>query len=355
MTLRVGLIGAGGVGRKRAAAVREDPRTDLQVVCDRVEARAREVAAASSFAAAGKIAAAEPRILAAWEEVVASTDVDLIIVSTTHDMLATISTAALQAGKHVLCEKPLGRTVEEAQRATGAAAESGCVLHAGYNHRFHPAMQALHQIVGSGQLGDLLNLRGRYGHGGRPGYEREWRADASISGGGELLDQGAHLIDLSLWLLGAVEEVNGRVQTAFWDIAPVEDNAFALLTMTGGQTASLHVSWTQWRNLFSLELFGRDGYAQVEGLGGSYGEQRLTLGHRRAAGGAPEESSQVFAGVDRSWNAEWDAFVRAIDGESTLAAKGISAVETLDCIGAIYRSAATAGSPVSILTTGESA
>ena len=349
MTLQVGLIGAGGVGRKRAAAVREDPRTDLLVVCDRVEARARAIAAAD------KVAAADTHILGAWEEAVATTDLDLIIVSTTHDMLVPISTAALQAGKHVLCEKPLGRTVEEARCATRAATEAGCVLHAGYNHRFHPAIQALHQVVDSGQLGGLLNLRGRYGHGGRPGYEREWRADANISGGGELLDQGAHLIDLSLWLLGAAEQVNGRIQTAFWDIAPVEDNAFALLTMTGGQTASLHVSWTQWRNLFSLELFGRDGYAQVEGLGGSYGEQRLTLGRRRAEGGAPEESSQVFAGVDRSWNAEWDAFLRAIDGESTLAAKGDSAVETLECIGAIYRSAATAGSPVSIFTTGESA
>ena len=348
MTLRVGLIGAGGVGRKRAAAVREDPRTDLQVVCDRVEARAREVAAASSFAAAGKIAAAEPRILAAWEEVVASTDVDLIIVSTTHDMLATISTAALQAGKHVLCEKPLGRTVEEAQRATGAAAESGCVLHAGYNHRFHPAMQALHQIVGSGQLGDLLNLRGRYGHGGRPGYEREWRADASISGGGELLDQGAHLIDLSLWLLGAVEEVNGRVQTAFWDIAPVEDNAFATLNTSSGQTASFHVSWTQWKNLFSLELFGRDGYALVNGLGGSYGQESLILGRRRAQGGVPHEKTSVFDGPDRSWGAEWDAFLRAVEGDETIAAAGNDGLRTLECIGALYRSAASNGAPEAV-------
>ncbi|MDP7360992.1 MAG: Gfo/Idh/MocA family oxidoreductase [Candidatus Latescibacteria bacterium] len=345
MSLRVGLVGAGGVGRKRALAVCQDERTDLCLVCDTIEDRAREIASEVDGQAA--------RTVVNWQTAVEATDVDVVIVSTTHDMLAPISAAALQAGKHVLCEKPLGRNATEAKQATVAAAESGKVLHAGYNHRFHPAIRQLQEALAGGSLGEAMLIRGRYGHGGRPGYEQEWRADASVSGGGELLDQGAHLIDLCLWLLGPVEQVNGRTQTAFWDMAPVEDNAFALLTTPTGTTASLHVSWTQWKNLFSLEVFGRDGYAHVEGLGGSYGVPQLTLGHR-ADGGAPEETRQRFDGEDLSWAAEWDAFVRAIDGEQTTAADGLSGVRTLECIDALYRSSAAAGAPESLPDSGNS-
>ncbi len=332
MSLRVGLVGAGGVGRKRAAAVSADPRTQLRAVCDVVEERAHEVAADGA------------RVGTHWREVVEADDLDLIIVSTTHDLLSQISAAALTAGKHVLCEKPLGRTAAEASTAVEAAAAAGRILHAGYNHRFHPAIEGLREAALAGKLGELMNLRGRYGHGARPGYETEWRADARISGGGELLDQGAHLIDLSGWLLGPADQVNGRIQTAFWDIAPVEDNAFALLTTPTRQTACLHVSWTQWKNLFSVELFGTDGYGLVEGLGGSYGQQRLTIGRRRQEGGVPEERTVAFSEPDRSWNGEWDAFLRAIEGEMTAAADGAAGVATLECIEALYRSAAREGS-----------
>ncbi len=334
MSLRVGLVGAGGVGRKRATAVARDARTQLVSVCD-VDAL-RAAALASAWRASSTTD---------WEEAVAAHDLDLIIVSTTHDMLSPVTIRALEAGKHVLCEKPMGRTAAEAGQAAAAASRSDRILHAGYNHRFHPAIQAAHAAVVAGELGDLINMRGRYGHGGRPGYDREWRADAAIAGGGELLDQGAHLVDLALWFFGDMECVNGRTQTAFWDMAPIEDNAFATLTTAVGQTVSLHVSWTQWKNLFSLELFGRNGYALVKGLGGSYGPQSLTLGRRRAEGGVPEEETTTFDGPDRSWGAEWDAFLQAIEGGETVAADGADGQRTLECIGALYRSAASDGTP----------
>ena len=132
---------------------------------------------------------------------------------------------------------------------------------------------------------------------GDRGYDREWRSDPAVSGGGELLDQGAHLVDLLLWILDTdFDSVSAETVTAFWEM-PVEDNAFALLRTAGGQVASLHVSWTQWRNLFSLEVFGRDGYAVAEGLGGSYGEERLVLGRRPPDGRGPRRAYPTVPGA----------------------------------------------------------
>jgi predicted dehydrogenase len=330
------LVGAGGVGRKRATAVAAHAGTSLVAVCD-----VDEAAAASLAGEYGAIC------LTDWPPAVRDTDADLVIVSTTHDALSPISVAALQADRHVLCEKPMGRDRDEVARSVDAAAAAGRVLRAGYNHRFHPAISGLHTAASQGRLGPLISVRGRYGHGGRPGYDREWRADPAISGGGELLDQGAHLLDLSQWLLGDFDSVLAHTQTAFWDM-PVEDNAFVLLRTAAGQVASLHVSWTQWRNLFSLEVFGRDGYAIAEGLGGSYGAERLTIGRRRPEGGVPEEESQVFDVPDSSWDREWAAFVEAVDGGDSPGADGAAGLATMEWIQRVYASAATSGAPVSV-------
>ena len=333
MSHRVAVIGAGGVGRKRAASVAADERCELVAVADIDAGAAESLAAEHGVAAHGAVAHSD------WRAVIDDTSVSLVVVSTTHDALAAITVAALETGKHVLCEKPLGRSADEVRLAVDAAQAAGCVLRAGYNHRFHPAIEAAHAAARSGRLGELMYLRGRYGHGGRPGYEREWRADPGVSGGGELLDQGAHLIDLSHWFLDAeFASVQAHTLSAYWDMA-VEDNAFALLQTAAGQVASLHVSWTQWRNLFSLEVFGRDGYALVEGLGGSYGVERLTIGHRRPEGGVPEEETQTFDGPDDSWAREWDVFIGAVEGGDTAGADGTAALHTMLCIRRIYEAA----------------
>lgn len=328
-THRVLLVGAGGVGRKRAASVAADARSELVAVCDVSLPHAQGLADEHGVPA-----------LDDWQAAVRDTDADLVIVSTTHDALSPVSVAALQAGRHVLCEKPMGRHRNEVAAAVDAAATAGSVLRAGYNHRFHPGVTALQQAVEAGRLGPLISLRGRYGHGGRPGYDREWRADPAVSGGGELLDQGAHLIDLFAWIAGDFDRVQGHVTTGYWDM-PVEDNAFALLRADGGPAASLHVSWTQWKNLFSLEVCGRDGYGVVEGLGGSYGPERLTLGRRRPEGGVPEEETQSFDGADASWDREWDAFVTAVDGGNSPGADGVAGLRTMEWIARIYAASAT--------------
>ncbi len=328
MTHRVVVVGAGRAGSHRAAAVAADGASRLVAVCDVDEKAARRLAVEHGARAHGD-----------WRALAAADGVDLVVVSTPHHLLAEISVAALEAGRHVLCEKPLGRNAAEVDEVAAAARENGRVLRAGYNHRFHPAVEGVRQAAGEGSLGPLMFVRGRYGHGGRPGYDREWRSDAAVSGGGELLDQGAHLVDLFLWILGCdFEAFSAEAVTAFWDM-PVEDNAFALMRTTAGQIASLHVSWTQWKNLFSLEVFGRDGYAVAEGLGGSYGEERLVLGRRAAEGGAPQERIRRFPGPDRSWSREWKAFVDAVEGRPAAGADGEAALRTMRHLGRLYAAA----------------
>ena len=335
MSYRVGLIGAGGAGSRRAAAVAECTRSRLVKVCDLDREAAARVAGPAGAEAA-----------TAWEEVIEDPAVDIVILSATHDQLSPIGSAAAAAGKHLLCEKPLGRNPSEAAALVEAAADSGVCLGAGYNHRFHPAVAAVREAADSGSLGELDFIRGRYGHGGRPGYDREWRGDARKAGGGELLDQGAHLVDLCLWLLGEFESVTGFAERRGWDIEPLEDNAFGLFRTGSGQVASIHASWTQWKNLFSLEVFGSEGYAAAEGLGGSYGPESVRIGRRRPEGGRPRETETVFAAGDRSWSLEWADFLDKLEGKPTSGAGGSDALRTIRWIFRLYR-AASEGRPVS--------
>jgi predicted dehydrogenase len=234
-----------------------------------------------------------------------------VIVATTHDMLAPIAAAAAGAGKHVLIEKPGARRASELDAVAEAARRTGALVRIGFNHRYHRAFQKARAIFDSGAIGPLRFIRGRYGHGGRPGYEREWRADQALSGGGELLDQGVHLIDLAHWFLGDFTRVTGRTPTYFWKM-PVEDNAFLLLETAAGQVAFLHASWTEWKNLFSFEICGRDGKLEISGLGGSYGLERLVHYAMRPEMGPPETTAWEFPMADKSWETEFGEFLEDI-------------------------------------------
>jgi predicted dehydrogenase len=241
----------------------------------------------------------------------------------------------------VLCEKPLGRNAAEAAAIVAAARRSRVTLKTGFNHRHHPAIADAHAVVAAGTIGAPLFLRCVYGHGGRPGYDREWRGNAELAGGGELLDQGVHVMDLSRWFLGEFEEVTGFVPRWVWDIAPLEDNGFALMRTARGQVAALHTSWTQWKNRFSFEVFGDAGYVRIEGLGGSYGTETLTVGRRRPESGPPDEETREYPGPDASWAEEWKEFVAAVRAGREPLANGEDGLEALRLIGAVYRAART--------------
>src|SRR5688572_31425878 len=190
--VRLAIIGCGLIGRKRAAALAKVPGAVLTAVCDLDATRAQELAGLYP----GTEALADPSAL--W----ARADVDAVIIATLNGALAPLSRAAALAGKHVLVEKPGALNAAELRGVQAAALKTGAKVRIGYNHRFHPALLKARELFESGVLGPLMFLRARYGHGGRKGYDREWRADPKLSGGGELIDQGVHLIDLAGWFLG---------------------------------------------------------------------------------------------------------------------------------------------------------
>lgn len=300
--MNVGIVGAGRQGWRRARALESFPDDRLVAVADRDAAAAQRLAATYGADTHGD-----------WSALVDRADVDAVLVCTPPDRHAEIAVAALDGGRHVLVEKPLARSAGEAElvvTAAQAAFSRGVVCAVGFNYRHHPAIQQARRWVNEGAIGALLYARMRHGIAGRQGYAAEWRTSAA-TGGGELLDQGIHLLDLARWFLGDFSEVRAMLTTSYWPISPLEDNAFVLLRTAAGQVVQLHASWTEWRNLFSLELFGHEGYVRVEGLGGSYGTESAALG-RRDLGAPFSERVIEYRGEDSSWRSEWEAFRGAV-------------------------------------------
>lgn len=320
--MRTAIIGCGLIGEKRAKA---HPSCHVIVCADLIKERAQSLA--------GSIPGAEAT--EDWQAAVKRPDVELVIVSTVHSMLAKISLTAIDAGKHVLVEKPAALNIREIDSVIKKAEEKRVSVKVGFNHRYHPALQKAKEIVDSGALGPLIFIRGRYGHGGRIGYEKEWRANPEISGGGELIDQGIHLIDLSRWFLGDFSEVYGFTPTYYWKM-PVEDNVFLSLKTPSEQLAWLHASWTEWKNLFSFEIYGKNGKLQIEGLGGSYGTERLAWYKLLPELGPPETTIWEYPFPDRSFSLEFEEFLSAIKKKREPMGNLYDARAALEIVGKVY-------------------
>lgn len=318
------VIGCGLIGRKRVGALGRNPA--LLYTCDLDAARAADLARLAPGATA----------VTDFNVVLADARVTAVIVSTLNASLAPITLAAVRAGKHVLVEKPGALNAGQLRTIQAAAAGTGARVRLGYNHRFHPALRQARALLDQGALGPLLFLRARYGHGGRTGYDREWRADPALSGGGELMDQGVHLIDLAGWILGDLPVVEGHASTLFWDM-PVDDNAFLSLRTAAGQTAWLHVSCSEWKNLFSLEIYGRNAKLAIDGLGGSYGVERLTHYKMLPEMGPPETTSFEFPRGDDSWALETAAFIEDIRLGREPSPGLAEGIRTLEIVEEIYR------------------
>jgi predicted dehydrogenase len=327
------VIGCGLIGRKRVNALVQTPAAErgansrvLLYTCDVNEARAADLARLAPGCAA----------VTDYKPVLADGRVTAVVVATLNASLAPITLAAVRAGKHVLVEKPGALNAAQLRTIQAAAQQTGARVRIGYNHRFHPALRKARELLDAGQLGPLMFLRARYGHGGRKGYDREWRADPEQSGGGELIDQGVHLIDLAGWILGEFSVVEGHAATYFWDMK-VDDNAFLSLRTATGQTAWLHASCTEWKNLFSLEIYGRDAKIAIDGLGGSYGVERLSFYKMLPEMGPPETTIYEYPRGDESWAIETRAFVDDIQLNREPSPGLNEGIRTLDIVEQVYR------------------
>ena len=322
-SVNVAIIGCGLIGQKRAKAM---GKGRLVACADAELARAEALARSMG----GCVAAAD------WRQVVARPEVAVVIVATPHDSLAEIATGAIEAGKHVLVEKPAARHISELRALPALAEEKGVLVRVGFNHRHHRAFRKAREIVDSGALGPLMFLRARYGHGGRVGYDKEWRANPALSGGGELIDQGVHLIDLARWFLGDFTEIDGYARTFYWDM-PVDDNGFLLLKTARKQVAFLHASCTEWKNTFSFELYGHEGKLQIDGLGGSYGTERLAWYKMLPQMGPPETTVWEYPMGDNSWEVEMEEFLDDIRLGRQPAAGLRDAIAALKVVDTIYQ------------------
>jgi len=297
--MKYAIVGCGLIGKKRLAGLPAGSK--LAVACDTNLSRAGELV---KLAQAG-------RAVADFKPAVADPQVEAVIVATINSALAGAAAAAIRAGKHVIVEKPAGISVKQIDELLSLAEKHGVCVRVGFNHRYHPAFIKAREIFGSGVMGELMFIRARYGHGGRVGYDKEWRADPKLSGGGELIDQGIHLIDLAGWFLGEFKKIDGHAATYFWNM-PVDDNAFLSLRTVKNQTAWLHVSCTEWKNLFSFEIYGRNTKLHIEGLGGSYGVEKLYHYQMKPEMGPPDTKLYEFSGPDESWQKEMIEFEKDI-------------------------------------------
>lgn len=320
--ISVGIIGCGLIGGKRAASLGKYGKL---IACADVDLERAK--------ALGRKFDATP--YSNWRDLLSDKAIDAVIISTLHDSLVEIACEAMHADKHVLIEKPGARNAKEFQKIIETQRLTEKFVHVGFNHRYHRAIIKAKELVKGESIGDLMFIRARYGHGARVGYEKEWRANQDLSGGGELIDQGPHLIDLASWFLGKFTDIQGFADTFYWDMK-VDDNAFLMLRTAEKKTAFLHVSCTEWKNLFSFEIYGKGGKIEVNGLGGSYGVEKITLYKMLPEMGPPETLSWEYPMPDNSWEVEFQEFCMGICGLQSESFNLESTNETLEIIQKIY-------------------
>lgn len=324
--MRVGIVGAGLQARRRGPVVSMFP--DCEVVAITSKEPELSVALSKNL---------KCKVTNSWKELLKE-NLDALIVCTYPDSHAEISIEAMKNGVHVLCEKPLARTEDECLKMIETAKNNDVILKCGFNHRHHPAIMSAKKWHDEGNLGKINFIRCKYGYCGRPGMEKEWRNNPNIVAGGQLMEQGIHAVDLMRWFLGEQEEVSCFTSTQYWKIEPLEDNASVIFKTKNGQITNIHSSLTQWKNNFTFEIFGADGYAIIDGLGGSYGVEQLILGKRNFSGPF-EDTRMEFRGEDKSWYEEWKEFVTAIKEKREPLGNGYDGLQSIRLVLAAYRSA----------------
>ena len=337
--VRIGLIGCGGIGVLRAQALAKNAAFRLTSVTD-VDAQRATAFAAQYIAVAEKD----------WATMLRRPDVDAVIISTPPDSHAEIAIAALQAGKHVLCEKPLARTPEECRKMLDAAKSSGRTLATGFNYRFYPSVMKAREFFDSGAVGDLDHIRAYTGY-SASAHHQAWLHDAAIMGGGTLRDNGIHLIDTTLYFLGDPVDVQGYGTSLVWNFPGCEDNGFALLRNAQGKIATLQSSWTEWTGYkFSLEIYGTKGCIRVRCF--PMITEVITGGLKS---GKSSRQSFFFPKVHfmeklksyrwivvQSFVKEFDEFLAAIEGRKTSIATGWDGLRAVDVA---YRACLNSANP----------
>lgn len=324
--MRVGIVGAGLQAKRRAPEVTKFDNAEIVSITANNPDHA--IPLSKQF---------DCNVANNWKELL-DENLDAIIICTPPDSHAEIGINAMKKGIHVLCEKPLAKTEEECHQMINASEENNVILKCGFNHRYHPAITTIKKWIDKDEIGTLNFIRAKYGICGRDGLETEWRSNTDIVAGGQLMEQGIHLIDLMRWIMGDQEEVTCSLATLHWKIQPLEDNAFVTFKTKKDQLTNIHSSLTQWKNVFSFEVYGSDGYVEVDGLGSGYGTETAILGKKDLNG--PFEYKKIeFRRGDFSWYEEWQEFLNSINENKKPSGNGFDGLEAVRLVLAAYKSA----------------
>ena len=251
------------------------------------------------------------------DQIIENPEIDAVFTCTPNYLNKPLTIQSLKAGKHVFCEKPPAFTAKDIEEIRAVEKESGKVLMYGFNHRHHASIKYMKKLVDDKEFGKILWMRGRYGKSVDETFYDNWRAKKELAGGGILIDQGIHMLDLLLHLGGNFDNVHASVSNLYWNLN-VEDNVFATLENTKtGLAASLHSTMTQWRHLVSLEVFLEKGYLVLNGLktsSNAYGEEILTIAKNRSTAPAAtwKDEKNITYHTDESWESELTEFFSAI-------------------------------------------
>lgn len=343
--MRVGVIGAGTIGQLRAQSVKEHSELDLAGVADVDEDRATRAVAGSGG-----------RAYADYRQLLAASPLDAVFVATPLPDHEGVVTAALAAGLHVLCEKPLSNTIESCRRMLAAAEAAGRCLAVGFNHRYYPAITFLKHAVDDGAIGTLDHLRIFGGHDGLANFRADWQYKAPASGGGAMMDVGIHMTDLTRYLLGDITRVYGVSSNRIWNIEGSEDNAMAVLTAPSGISALYQATWTEWKGYrFFIDAYGDRGMVR-----GYYAPMFNLLVTQSRPGGRRRRVRKFYPEIIlreklKSWTStallsfkdELGDFLRLLDGRKTNLASGFDGLRAVEIAHAVQQSSVT-GSAVTL-------
>jgi len=327
--MRFGLIGFGAIGALRAKALRRTAGAELRMVVDPVSERRGEAAARFGV-----------RVAAGIDDIIRSKDIDAVIVSTPPNLHRQHCEMALQAGKHVLCEKPLATTVQDCRSIVEAARRYRRTLGTGFNYRFYPAIAKARELIAEGRIGELDHVKSFAGHPGGPEFTHQWVHDSTIMGGGALMDNGIHVADLTLHFLGEVLESHRYCTERVWRFRGSEDNGYVLMRTSQGVVGMLHASWTEWPGYrLSVDIYGTEGCIHVR-----Y-PPMATILYERPLGSAKRGRRKIFFfplfqvlerlrsyrwTIEKSFIAEQMDFINRLNGREGIGATGLDGLRAVE-------------------------
>ncbi|MCW5960562.1 MAG: Gfo/Idh/MocA family oxidoreductase [Pyrinomonadaceae bacterium] len=338
--MKFGLIGCGAIGASRASSLQNTDKASLLSVFDSDASRRNEFAA--------KYSAKAP---SSYIEMLEDDDLDTVIVSTPPNLHREHCIAAFEAGKHVLCEKPLASSVEDCRAIVDAANASGKVLGTGYNYRFYPAVAKARELISEGAIGEIVNVKSFAGHPGGKEFTHQWVHDPEIMGGGALMDNGIHLADLLLHFLGSADETHGFSSDMIWNFGDSEDNGFILAKTPEGRIGTLQASWSDWTGYkFHLEITGTNGGIKI------HYPPMMTVHITRPTGTAKKGKRRIYIfplfqfkerlrsylwTIEQSFIAEQTDFMQRARGLGGVGATGIDGLKAVELVNAAYRQRCT--------------